>query len=210
MADGQNFPGVASFAETAARAGQRFVAPKSDRISWLRTPLDGDDTFLTLPAETILSPDILPRQELERLLKGKIVVIGGAFSDRDQHLTPMSVLSGERYPGMFIQSQIIAQLTDPERRPIYGTPWHVWTFAVLAWAAVGFLSGRSERVHRWRPWSEILVVVALILTSIISMMVFRLTFPFVAALLAWGLGETISTQLTSEGGARASAAERRH
>jgi hypothetical protein len=110
---------------------------------------------------------------------------------------------------MVVPSQIVAQLTNPKRRPIYETPWDVWTFAVLGSMAVGFLSGRSKRIHRWGPWNEVLIVIVivLILTSVIGMEIFRLTFPFVAALLAWGLGETVSAQLGSE--EEAPAGERR-
>ena len=43
-------------------------------------------------------------------LRGKIVLIGGDFDDRDQHLTPLSVTRDDFFNGLFIHAQILAQL----------------------------------------------------------------------------------------------------
>jgi adenylate cyclase len=97
-----------SFAEMLARADGETFRPRSDYISWLLPPTDGAQTFLELPAE-LLVPGSIVSLPLKSLLQDRIVLIGGNFSDRDQHLTPLSVWNGGRFTGVFVHAQILAQ-----------------------------------------------------------------------------------------------------
>ena len=51
LADGEEFPNRQSFAELLARADGTFREPGGNYISWLGSPKDGSETFLTLSGE---------------------------------------------------------------------------------------------------------------------------------------------------------------
>ncbi|HEY4919057.1 MAG TPA: CHASE2 domain-containing protein [Xanthobacteraceae bacterium] len=191
MADPAEHPDLKSFAELVARAGGSYRAPASLQISWLRPPKDGRETFLTLSGEDILGRDLASPLPLRDMLRGKIVLVGGNFPDRDQHLTPFSVLHGERYPGVFVHSQIVAQLSDSERRPIYALGWPGWLIIVLIAAGGGFVAGTTSWASEKHPWVEIAAVLCFIALSIFTFKFGRFSFPFVAAVLGWGWGEMV-------------------
>jgi adenylate cyclase len=177
--------GRKSFAEVVAETAGRQGAPQSEYIAWLRPPRDGSDTFLTLSADAVLASgkgaSPLP---LADLLKDKIVLIGGDFFDRDQHLTPFSVASHHRYPGLFVHAQILAQLLDGRSLTL---PSLWWQFALmLAAAGLGFWSGR--RTGERFLFVELASVAALILLGVLAFAYLHLIFPYTGTLLAWLAG----------------------
>jgi CHASE2 domain-containing sensor protein len=192
MADPAEYPRRKSFAELVAQADGTYSAPGSLYISWLRGPRDGRETFLTLSGDDILGRGLASPLPLKGMLRDKIVLVGGNFPDRDQHLTPFSVLRGERYPGVFVHAQIVAQLSDPRRRPIYVLHWPLWVILILAAVGGGFLAGRSPRLAASYPWTEVGVVIAFIIIGALAFLFGRFVFPFVAVLLGWGWGEMIA------------------
>jgi len=83
-----------SFAEQLAQKAGSYPKPKSEYISWLLQPIDHTETFFTLSAEQVLGKTGGPALPLKDLLGDRIVLIGGNFPDRDQHLIPLSVGDG--------------------------------------------------------------------------------------------------------------------
>lgn len=177
--------GPPSFAEGIVRAAGINTKPISHYISWLRPPEDGSETFLTLNAETVLAsaanPGAVP---LSKLLKDRIVLVGGNFFDRDQHLTPFTVVTHSRSPGLFIHAQIIAQMIDGRTLTL---PGPVWRFVLMvAAAAFGFWAGmRSGEAHLLY---ELGTVVALILVGLLAFRFGDVIFPYTGTLLAWLAG----------------------
>ena len=191
MADPREYPGRQSFAELVARAAGTYRPPASLVISWLRPPKDGRETFLTLSGQDVLGRGLKDPLPLKEMLAGKIVLVGGNFIDRDQHLTPFSVLRSDWYPGVFVHAQIVAQLSDANRRPILMLGWLGWLFLVALAAVGGFTAGRSPRLSRRRPGVEIVAVIGFIAVSVLSFEFARFVFPFIAVLLGWGWGEMV-------------------
>ena len=102
-----------SFAQLLAEAAGYPAGTTLRRIAWLREPRDGSDTFLTIPAETLLGPADEPLAKAARNgLKDKIVILGGLFPDMDQHLTPMTSRTNERMPGAVVHGHIVAETID--------------------------------------------------------------------------------------------------
>ena len=89
-----------SFARQLVDTIGSFPEPRSPYISWLLDPKDGTETFLTLSADRVMGR-VGPAIPINEMLKDKIVLIGGYFIDRDQHLLPLSVVGDIRYPGLF-------------------------------------------------------------------------------------------------------------
>jgi adenylate cyclase len=173
--------GKPSFAVVVARAARATSEPDSHYISWLLPPSDGTATFLTLSAESVLGLDG-SKLPLRQLLNGRIVMIGGNFFDRDRHLTPLSVLSGHRYPGLFIHAQIVAQIL--EGRSLTLPDWWPWQVLLIVLAAgLGFWSGsRSGSNHLF---VELATVASLILIGILAFWLASIIFPYTGTLLAW-------------------------
>ncbi len=176
--------------ELAAAVGSKFHVDDS-HISWLLPPVDGSETFLTLPADSItgVSPDGVP--SLGALLRDKVVLIGGRFPDRDQHLTPLSVRYGTRSSGLFIHAQILRQILDGETLHSF-QKWYVQ----LVIAAVVFVLGwqvSSRYLHT--PGShvafEVVFALTIILFGFFCFAVFHTLIPFVSVWLAAIAGGTI-------------------
>jgi CHASE2 domain-containing sensor protein len=202
MADPHEYPERQSLAEVLARVGGTYRAPASRLISWLRPPQDGRETFLTLSGNDVIGRGLSEPLPLKEILGGKIVVVGGNFVDRDQHLTPFSVLNGDWYPGLFVHAQILAQLSDPERRRIFTPGWPGWLTLVALAAVGGFMAGVSPRLSARRPWVEVVAVLGFIVTSIATFWFGGFVFPFVAVMLGWGWGEMVG-HLRQQAGAHA-------
>jgi len=160
------------------------LPPGTNWWSRLRGSRSETDTFLTLPAEQVLAHATsgLP---LERLLGDKFVLIGGNFSDRDQHLTPLSVLSDDRFTGLFIHAQILAQLLADAHIYELGVTYYALLAVV---AAAGVWTGRREELHHGHLWIEFISVAVLVAISILCFVFGRFIFPFVSVLVVWLAG----------------------
>jgi adenylate cyclase len=170
--------GKPSFAAVLAREAGANAVPQSRYISWLKQPEDGSDTFMTLTAESVLDPGALP---LAELLKDRIVLVGGNFFDRDQHLTPFSVITHHRYPGLSIHAQMLAQLLD--NRSLVLPSWH-WQLLLIALAAtLGYWSGRGSGSKYL--FVELATVAMLIGLGVLAFVVGNVIFPYTGTLLAW-------------------------
>jgi CHASE2 domain-containing sensor protein len=114
------------------------------------------------------------------MFKGKIVMIGGNFSDRDQHLLPLSVLGDVRYPGLFVHAQITAQLLDQRSLATLGLPLQL-VVLVLA-SGLGFWIGRRQTHHLL---AELLSVIGLVLAGVAAFVYVDVILPYTGLLLTW-------------------------
>lgn len=167
-----------SFAEVLADKAGPYEQPKSRYIAWLLPPKDGTETFLSLSAEQVLArgPQQLPLQEL---LKDRIVLIGGNFGERDQHLTPLSVISGMRYPGLYIHGQILAQLISNRSLTTVPVPLQLVAVVLAAW--FGFWIASRARNYLI---IELASVVLLIAAGIVAFAYANLILPYTGVLMA--------------------------
>jgi adenylate cyclase len=186
-APGSRFP--KSFAALLAEADGVTPETTHRRIAWLREPSDGSDTFLTIPAETLLRPsgDSLVQAAREQL-KDKIVVVGGLLPDVDQHLTPLTG-SKETMPGMLIHAQMVAELVDGRSVGQLEVDSLPIRLGLAFLAAFGFLIGWRYRLRRKGILlSSLATIVILALDGVVFWQA-RIILPFVLALLSWFIGE---------------------
>jgi CHASE2 domain-containing sensor protein len=182
-------PARKSFAELLAEVEGSYPLPSTPYISWLLPPTNGAETFLSLTAEQVLGRENLAVQlPLTSLLGGKIVLIGGNFSDRDQHLTPLSVISEERFTGLFIHAQILAQLLG--RRSIHTLGWPTTLVLFIVAALAGLWLGRRDRSGRGHYLIELAGVAGLIVANAAVFYFFSLIFPITLTLLFLIAGAT--------------------
>jgi adenylate cyclase len=163
-----------------------WLFPRSADIAWLRPPDIHTETFLTLPAEAVLGhgSEKLPVADL---LRGKIVLIGGNFEDRDQHLTPFSVSRDDFFPGLFIHAQRLAQLKNGRYLYDFARPVEALTVIVafLIGAALGW------RLHVFHLSLEIGSVIVLIAIGFGAFWLFGAIFPYTSAVIAWLAGAAV-------------------
>lgn len=172
------------FADQLAQKAGSYPKPKSEYISWLLQPKDRTETFLTLSAEQVLGRSGGPALPIADMLRDRIVLIGGNFSDRDQHLIPLSVTDGRRYPGLFVHAQILAQIMDERSLSTLSKPLQFAVFALAA--AIGFWIGRRQAMIYLV--TELVSVVALIGIGILAFTHASLIFPYTGVLLTWLAG----------------------
>jgi CHASE2 domain-containing sensor protein len=108
------------------------------------------------------------------LLHDKIVLIGGNFDDRDQHLTPLSVSRDDLYTGLFIHTQILAQLLARRSVREMAGPLQ-WLIALVAGVA-GYWLGR--RSHHYFLWLELGIVVSAVLLGFLAFSRFSTILPY--------------------------------
>jgi CHASE2 domain-containing sensor protein len=187
----------ASFAKQVLDAVGAYPEFKSTYISWLLEPRDGSETFQSLPAEQVLGRDgaQLPVKDM---LKGKIVLIGGNFTDRDQHLLPLSVVGDARHPGLFIHAQIVAQALDGRSLAVLGFRWELALLAIAA--ALGYAMGR--RMKQILLVLELGAALVLVLVAVTAFWVANLILPYTAILLAGFTGMFVGRYTKPSGPAR--------
>jgi adenylate cyclase len=179
-----------SFAELLAEAAGVTPDMSHRRIAWLRQPADGSDTFLTIPAETLLLAAGDPLLTAARAaLKDKIVILGGVLPDGDQHLTPLTSRSGETMPGALIHAQILAELIDGRRVTQLEVDSLLLRLGLAFLAGFGFLIGWRYRLKRKGVLLSSLATIVILALDSIAFWQARIIMPIVLALLAWFIGE---------------------
>ena len=170
---------VRSFSKVLAGiAGSKYGAT-SPYIDWLLTPRDGKDIFATVPAEAVLAGDLPPS-----LFHNRIVLIGGNFEDRDQHLTPLSVTKDDFYPGLFIHAQVLAQLLDRRSIREMGEPVLIVSCLSLLILATYF-GYRFSHSHFWVEFSGVTILAAL---TLFLFLIYHAIVPFNYLALCWLFG----------------------
>ena len=167
------------FAEVLAREQGQASERRTRYISWLLPPDNQSETFLTLPAELVLSDEA--KLPLAELLANKVVIVGGAFADRDRHLTPLSVLNQERASGVVIHAQMVAQLLDRRSIGALSRPLELALLAIAACA--GFWLGRRERLRHYGLWLRSVGAVGLTAVGALVFASFGVIFPITLTLL---------------------------
>jgi adenylate cyclase len=187
-APGSRFP--KSFAALLAEADGITPATTHRRIAWLREPIDGSDTFLTIPAETLLLPAGDPLVQAAReQLKDKIVIVGGLLPDVDQHLTPLTSRSNEMMSGTAIHAQMVAEFVDGRSVGQLEVDSLPTRLGLAFLAAFGFLIGWRYRLKRKGILlSSLATIVILALDGVVFSQA-RIVLPIVLALLSWFIGE---------------------
>ncbi len=185
-------PSRPAFARLLADIDGKKPEPESDYIFWRRPPADsGAELFPTFSVPPHrdnagnLKGSILP-ESWRGAFKGKIVLIGGAFADRDLHLTPLTVATREPVHGVEVHAQILAQLRDG--RTIYEMPPWAEFLVVAAVAALGIFAA-----HRWRlrgdSWvSSVVAFAAIVAVGGFLFWAGRLILPSATLFLAWAFG----------------------
>jgi len=187
-ARGLQFP--KSFAGLLAEAGGGPASSTHRRIAWLREPLDGSDTFLTIPAEALLGPAGDPLVARARDgLKGKLVIIGGLLPDVDQHLTPLTSITHEPMAGALIHAHILAELIDGRSVDQLEVGSIGLRLGLAFLAGFGFLIGWRYRLKRKGILLGSLATIVILVVDTIVFWQLRIILPIVLALSAWFIGE---------------------
>lgn len=181
-----------SFTETIAhKAGAASFDPVTPYIAWVLPPEGNDDLFTLFRVPRHApggNPDAVLPPSWRTALKGKIVLIGGDFVDRDRHLTPMSVWDGAKMPGVLVQAQILAQLLDG--RAIHMFAWQYEALLLAIVAFIGFLFTYRSGTKRYDWVLYVCGLGALIVLGIVLFYAFSIIAPTTTLFFAWTLGVT--------------------
>lgn len=183
-------PSRLSFAEVIASLDKERRMPKSRLISWQHPPAKGGSTLVPVIHVAKHEPgspdDVILPPTWRVTLKDRVVLVGGDFVDRDQHVTPFAVADSQKTPGVLILAQTIGQLFD--ERAIYLTPRSVEGLCVLALTALGFWIARLWRVTSHDFWVSIVGIVALVIIGGVVFWAIRTIIPSSGLFLAWLAG----------------------
>ena len=188
--NGQTYRYDRTFDMLLAGPGRRF--PDNRLIAWLLPPNNAIDTFATIyihehdPVETGDDGRTVLPDYLFSALKGKIVIVGGDFLDRDQHRVPMSVDTGAPVAGAFIHAQIVAQLRDGRAiKELYKLVELIIIFAVCF---VGFLLSSRYFLFSIELFAELVFLLSVVVVGILMFSLFKIVLPTSTIFLGWLLG----------------------
>jgi CHASE2 domain-containing sensor protein len=175
-----------SFATLIAEIDGVTDVNPSGRIAWLKRAENGANAFFDVNASDVLDDGVVATAMRERF-KDRIVVVGGAFPDRDRHRTPLFDRDGEKgsgkVHGIYLHAHAAAQLLD--NRSIKDVPeWPV----VFVLCFLGYCLGWSFIQHGF-GWMVGGISTGLLIA--IDLLVFwklRLVVPYVPASMAWIVG----------------------
>ena len=181
-----------AFAKLLADVDGVKPEPASSYIAWLSPPkrLAGT-TFQTFHLESARNYDGSPRKDPLRngwlpALKNKIVLIGANFIDRDQHLTPFSVVDDARMPGVLIHAQILAQLRDGRSIFVF-SEWQEIVLVALVFG-LGFIAAQRWALNKDEWTASAAAFGVLIIASLGMFWAYRLILPSSTLVLAWPIG----------------------
>ena len=181
-----------SLARLLADADGKKPEPASPLIFWRRPPASGGAdlfTAFTVPAhrdaDGTPKGSVLP-ESWRGALSGKIVLIGGAFKDRDLHLTPLTVASREPIHGVGIHAQILAQLRDG--RSIHEMTWWVEFLIAAAVAGLGIYAARQWTLSGSGLISTTIAFLAIVSAGGLLFWATHVILPSATLFLAWALG----------------------
>ncbi len=185
-------PARPAFSDVLAETVGRGFEPASPLIYWRHPPKAAGAHFV--PNFTLAphrdatgkrTGPVLP-ESWRGALAGKIVLIGGAFSDRDLHLTPLSVATNERVHGLEIHAQMLAQRLD--RRSVFVMNWWQEFLLVAAVAGLGFLAARLWRVSGSGWMTSAVAFIVLVSASFGLFAAFSFILPTATLFFAWPAG----------------------
>ena len=182
-------PGLA---QALADIDGKKPAPESSLIYWRLPPsAAGAELFpeFVVPAHRDRDGNqtrpVLPAS-WKSALAGKTVLIGGGFSDRDKHMTPLTVATREAVLGIEIHAQILAQLLDG--RSVHQIPW--WAEFLVAALITGF---GIVAAARWTISGSGIISTTIALVTVVAVGCFLFWYssyllPSATLFLAWALG----------------------
>jgi adenylate cyclase len=181
-----------AFARLLADIDGKKAEPESPYIYWRLPPgRGGADLFatFTVPAHRDdagkRTGAILP-EAWRSALRDKIVLVGGAFTDRDRHLTPLTVANGERISGVKVHAQILAQLRDG--RSIYiMEPWAEFLLVALV-IGFGFFAAQYWTLTGDGWLTSVVAFGAMIVGGLLLFWAFKFILPSATLFLAWPIG----------------------
>jgi adenylate cyclase len=183
-----------SFAEALAASDKPAFPARSEirdwllpvsQIDWRLPPVDADN-FITLSAEDVRDSDTPGGTlDLKTLLGGKRVIIGGNLSDRDQHLTPLSV-RWSAYPGAWIHAQVLSQILHG--RHLYALTLPEEIAVGLICLAFGAMIGSRKIAEHYHRLTELCCVASLVLLTWLSFRYTHFLFPFSFAFVGGMIG----------------------
>lgn len=175
----------------AEAAGIRLEQPPSNLITWQRLSRGSLDLFPRYIVRPHLSPngtrigDVLSPRALASLA-GKIVLIGGAFTDRDRYLTPWTAASGERVPGVEVHAQILAHLID--KRWTFEPAWW-WELPLLVLVGcLGFYAAAHWKMSGSGFAATAAALIVMIVAGIALYWLNRIILPSASLAGAWSAG----------------------
>lgn len=171
-----------SFADRVAAVDDRYDPDPLGLIAWLRRPTNGADTFLAVKAETLIGEQA--PSALDPQLKGRLVLVGGRFQDRDLHRVPLFASDNEsnteQIHGVFLHAQIIAQALDG--RSVREVPMIPVVFMV---SLIGFCLGWIFREQGVSWLVGGLATAAIIGTDMGLFWSIRRVLPYTPVTIAW-------------------------
>ncbi len=181
-----------SFARVLADLNGPKPKPASPYIDWLLPPSTAEDTFATFRVPEHEpnfgkggTEKVLPSRWWASL-KGKIVLVGAEFVDRDRHLTPLSVADKVPVPGVVIQAQILSQLRDA--RSIRELRLWEEALAVFTVAILGYALGWRAHIHRYGAATYVIGITVLAVIGVTLFALWHLIIPTTTVLFAWLAG----------------------
>ena len=165
-------------------------------IAWQHRPVDETSeifsTFRIPPHNPVVITEDDSRNDNQILpkawwsaLKGKIVLVGGDLYDSDKHLTPMSVASKQRVPGVIIHANLVAQIRDGRSVHELSHPFEITLVAVLT--MIGFLLGWQYQLRRYDLMIGIVGTLAVVGIGALAFWLIPLVVP-TSFLAVWLLG----------------------
>jgi adenylate cyclase len=185
-------PTIESFARVLAEVDEPKRPLRSQYIDWLLPPANAEETFAT-----VLVPEHKPLSNFEdtnsilppatrTLFKNKTVIVGAEFVDRDLHFTPLSVADKRPVPGVTIQAQIVAQISDG--RSVAELKLWQQSIIVFLLTTLGYLLGWRARLHQYATATHFISVVILSLVGFLVFGYLKLVIPTTALLFGWLAG----------------------
>ncbi len=182
-----------SFAELLAKVKNPNVKPVSPYIAWLMELERGGQTVFPRvlvsehkPVDGTGNGEVLLPEHVKGLLKGKVVLIGADLVNKDQHLTPFSVLRKEKVPGVLIHAQIVAQLIDG--RAIFELNKVFEAIAVFLISVLGFYMAFRFNLKRYDFIMGAVGITVLIAMGVVTFHLGKTIIPSTTFSLAWILG----------------------
>ena len=182
------YPEHRSFAEMLAAADGHDTRPSTPYIAWLLPPKNDSETFMTLLAEQVLDQNADAVHLPPNIFRDRIVLVGGDFPDRDQHLTPLSITNSQRYSGLSIHAQILAQLLD--HRSIGPPALPLEILILIAAACSGIWVGRRDSRGHYLFWVRSVGAHGLIIIATTAFTFLGVIFPVTLTLLFLLAGTT--------------------
>lgn len=193
-----------SFALALARTMEPGLAPRYERIAWLRqvessnplgwlVNLEGTSPFVERTAVEMLDPG--KKAENTAALAGRIVLIGADLALADQWRIPLTAWTKRSTAGVLIHAQQVAQLLDGRSVVELGSGSRSARLVLLGLAIAGGLAGWRFRNRKFDFLSWGAATVMLICLDAVLFKTLHVILPFLMSLLAWFCGVTAGHHL---------------